>query len=328
MRCSPALEQPLQRILRADPIPTGVEQHGQRRPKNPSRQDLSRLLRQVAAEEAGGQEEAVGPQVDRLRELPLYIVDAFASRLFAGNPAAVCPLTRWLPDELMQSIAAENNLSETAFFVAEEEPLRLRWFTPRAEVDFCGHATLASAHVWFEHLNRTGPEVVFHTKVGALRLTREPGALAMRSPAFAPSPCTDPPEAIRVHLPPGAAPVLESRDNYFLVLGSERAVREFRPDFARLEALPFGLCITARGEDVDFVSRYFVPSYGVPEDPATGSTHATLAPLWCERLGRRELTARQLSRRVGELRCRVDADTVTIVGATHTYLVGRVQIPD
>jgi predicted PhzF superfamily epimerase YddE/YHI9 len=262
-----------------------------------------------------------------LRELPLYIVDAFASRLFAGNPAAVCPLERWLPDALMQSIAAENNLSETAFFAVEEQLLRLRWFTPWAEVDFCGHATLASAHVWFEHLKRTDPEVVFHTRSGALQLTREPGAIAMRTPAFAPSPCTDPPHAIRAHLPSDGAVVLESRDNYFLVLGSEREVREFRPDFARLETLPLGLCITARGDEVDFVSRYFVPSYGVAEDPATGSTHATLAPLWCERLGRRELTARQLSRRVGELRCRVDEDTVTIIGGTHTYLVGRVQIP-
>ncbi|MGH8308580.1 MAG: PhzF family phenazine biosynthesis protein [Steroidobacteraceae bacterium] len=263
-----------------------------------------------------------------MRELSLYVVDAFAARLFGGNPAAVCPLAQWLPDALMQAIATENNLSETAFFVPDAEPRRLRWFTPRAEVDFCGHATLASAHVFFQYLDRTAREVSFHTKVGPLHLTRHARGIEMRAPAFPPSACPQPPDIIRRHLPAGGAEVLECRDNYFLVLGNEGEVRDFRPDFTQLERLPFGLCITARGDEVDFVSRYFVPSYGIPEDPATGSTHATLAPLWADRLGRRELRARQLSRRGGELWCRLEDNGVTIGGGTVTYLEGTVRIPE
>lgn len=261
-------------------------------------------------------------------KLPLYIVDAFASRPFGGNQAAVCPLPHWLPPALMQSIAAENNLSETAFFVPTEEPRRLTWFTPRAEVDFCGHATLASAHVCLEHLDRAAREVRFETRVGALHLQREGDGIAMRAPAFRASRCAEVPDIVRRHLPDPGVEVLEARSNYFLVLANERAVREFQPDLIALEKLPFGLCITAPGDDVDFVSRYFVPSYGIAEDPATGSTHATLAPLWAERLGRRELAARQLSRRVGDLKCRLDGDSVLIGGGTRTYLEGTITVPD
>jgi predicted PhzF superfamily epimerase YddE/YHI9 len=262
-----------------------------------------------------------------MHELPLYVVDAFAPRLFGGNPAAVCPVPRPLPDELMQAIATENNLSETAFFIPDASPRRLRWFTPRAEVAFCGHASLASAHVFFEYLHRAAREVSFETQVGALHLARHAEGIAMRAPVFAPTACPDAPEVIRRHLPRPDVEVLESRDNYYLVLANEAEVRAFRPDFAQLERLPFGLCITAPGDGVDFVSRYFVPSFGIPEDPATGSTHASLAPLWAERLGRRELRARQLSRRGGELWCRVERDAVIIVGRTFTYLQGTVRIP-
>jgi predicted PhzF superfamily epimerase YddE/YHI9 len=262
-----------------------------------------------------------------MRSLPLYIVDAFTSRLFGGNPAAVCPLPEWLPDATMQSIASENNLSETAFFVPGAQPQRLRWFTPRAEVDFCGHATLASAHVSFEHLGHEGSEIAFATNVGTLRLTKGPSGITMRAPLLEGAPCADPPEVIRRHMPPTGAEIFECRDNYFLVLATETEVREFDADIAALTQLPFGLCITARGKEVDFVSRYFVPSFGIAEDPATGSTHATLAPLWARRLGRTELQARQLSRRVGELSCRVERDAVYITGGTVTYLQGTIRLP-
>jgi len=257
----------------------------------------------------------------------MYIVDAFTSQLFGGNPAAVCPLPEWLPDAVMQSIAAENNLSETAFFVPQARPRRLRWFTPRAEVDFCGHATLASAHVFFEHLQREATDVTFDTGVGTLRLTKGAGGITMRAPLLEPVPCPKPPEIIRQHVPASGGEVFECRDNYFLVLAAEHDVREFHADLAQLEKLPFGLCITARGTDADFVSRYFVPSFGIPEDPATGSTHATLAPLWAKRLGRRELRARQLSRRGAQMQCRVEDDAVLITGGTVTYLQGTIRLP-
>lgn len=264
-----------------------------------------------------------------MRTLPLYVVDAFTERLFGGNPAAVCPLREWLPADLMQDIAAENNLSETAFFVPAGSEYEMRWFTPRREISFCGHATLASGHVLFRHIDLSLTRVAFRTQVGVLVVERRGDGIGLRVPAFPPRPCRDVPPVVAAHLPPSGGEVLAAREKYFLVLGSQRDVEAFRPDFDALETLhPYGLCITAPGDDVDFVSRYFVPSFGVPEDPVTGSSHATLVPYWAKRLGRTSLEARQLSRRGGRLSCRLEGETVRLAGRAVTYLEGTIRLPD
>jgi len=266
-------------------------------------------------------------------KLPLFQIDAFASAVFAGNPAAVCPLERWLPEATMQAIAAENNLAETAFFVprAPESGPRgggeydLRWFTPVTEVDLCGHATLASADVVFTTLDPGRDRVTFHTRSGPLTVRREGELLAMDLPARTPERCAAP-EGLDRALGAPAREVWTSRD-LMAVFDTEQEVRSLSPSFDGIRALGgFGLIVTAPGNEVDFVSRFFAPLQGVPEDPVTGSAHCTLVPYWSRRLGRARLQARQVSSRGGELRCEDRGERVTIAGRAIRYLEGVIEI--
>lgn len=257
--------------------------------------------------------------------IPIYQIDAFADHVFAGNPAAICPLGEWLPDATMQAIAAENNLSETAFFVVEGDGYGLRWFTPTVEVDLCGHATLASAFLIFERLDPAARSIRFLTRSGALEVGRDGDLLVMDFPALPPEP-VDAPDALTAGL--GLAPVETLRaTNYLVVFDAEADVAGLAPDMVALAALyPYGVIATAPGERVDFVSRYFAPAHGVPEDPVTGSAHCTLTPYWSHRLGKRALHARQISRRGGDVFCEDRGDRVAIGGRAVLYLEGSVSV--
>lgn len=258
--------------------------------------------------------------------LPLYQVDAFADRLFAGNPAAVCPLEAWLPDEVMQAIAAENNLPETAFFVPEGDSWRLRWFTPTIEVDLCGHATLASAYVISRFLTPDCDRIAFRTeKAGELAVTRDGELLALDFPAWPPAPCAAPP-GLGAALGREPTAVRAARD-YLAIYDAPDRVAALTPDFAALAKLDRAVIVTAPGKgEIDFVSRFFAPVMGVDEDPVTGSTHCTLIPYWAERLGKSRLQARQLSRRGGSLVCELRGERVSIAGRAVLYLTGAIDI--
>jgi PhzF family phenazine biosynthesis protein len=256
-----------------------------------------------------------------------YQVDAFASRVFEGNPAAVCPLDAWLPDELMQAIAAENNLSETAFFVPEGDGFRLRWFTPVSEVDLCGHATLATAHVILDILGHAADRVEFGTRSGRLTVMRDGEMLAMDFPAQLPTP-VEITAALVAALGAEPTEVLAAMD-YIAVFDDEATVRALSPDMNKLSALDLrGVAVTAPGRDYDFVSRFFAPRVGVPEDPVTGSAHCKLAPYWAGRLGKTELMARQVSKRGGDVRCRLMGERVILSGQAVTFMVGEIDIGD
>jgi len=256
----------------------------------------------------------------RLRQ---YQVDAFATRLFEGNPAAVCPLEGWLQDEVLQAIAEENRLSETAFFVPADEAFQLRWFTPLAEVDLCGHATLATAHVLFDILGYPEPVIRFSTRSGDLAVEREGDSLVMDFPALPPTTCEAPAMLIEAL---GAVPLeVLAADDYVAVYGSEAAILGLDPDMSKLRKLDSrGVCVTAKGREVDFVSRFFAPQFGIPEDPVTGSAHCELAPYWAQRLGRNRLRARQLSSRGGEVFCEVNGDRVKLSGRAVTFMEGEI----
>ena len=258
--------------------------------------------------------------------IPYYQVDAFTSRVFGGNPAGVCPLESWLPDDILQRIAAENNQAETAFFVRTGDDYHLRWLTPLVEVDLCGHATLASAFVLFSELGYAKPAVRFHTRSGWLSAARHGDIIELDFPTMAPKPCSAPEELVRAL---GSKPreVLKSRD-FMAVYDSRAEVAALKPDMALIAQLDcMGVIATARGDDSDFVSRFFVPKVGIPEDPATGSTHSSLIPYWAERLQKKELFARQISRRGGELYCRLVGERVAIGGRAVTYCRGELEIP-
>jgi PhzF family phenazine biosynthesis protein len=258
-------------------------------------------------------------------KLRIYQIDAFSSKLFEGNPAAVCPLDRWLPDNIMQSIAQENNLAETAFYVGKDGQYQIRWFTPANEVDLCGHATLAAAHVLFRLHGVAKSPVTFQSRSGPLKVFREDNLLTLDFPAQVGAPCETPPEMIEAL---GATPRECYRAmDYMAVFESEDEITKIRPDFRRLKDLQLrGVIITARGNTSDFVSRFFAPNCGIDEDPVTGSAHCTLAPYWAQRLGKTTLSARQLSNRTGALRCRVDGDRVFISGPTVAYMEGTIEI--
>jgi PhzF family phenazine biosynthesis protein len=260
--------------------------------------------------------------------LPVFHVDAFTSKSFAGNPAAVCPLKHWLDDELLQAVAAENNLSETAYFVPHGDRYELRWFTPRCEVKLCGHATLASAFVVLQLLETGRDSVRFETRLsGALTVSRDGDLLAMDFPALAPWTCATPPAALIEGLGKAPNAVVQIEDDYFAIYESQEEIRRIRPDLRLLEKLhPAGVAITAPGEDSDFVSRFFAPSYGIPEDPVTGSTHCSLAPYWAQRLGKTSLHARQISDRGGELWCEVRQERVILRGNAVLTLRGELLI--
>jgi len=253
----------------------------------------------------------------------MYQVDAFAGQVFSGNPAAICPLEAWLPDAQMQSIAAENNLAETAFFVPNGGGYKLRWFTPAVEVDLCGHATLASAYVILNELTPADRSVSFETKSGVLTVTREGDLYSMDFPSRPPQECEVYPELVPAL---GGRPekVLAARD-YLVIYGSEEEVRALRPDMAALMKIDrFAVIATAPGREADFVSRFFAPAKGVPEDPVTGSAHCTLIPYWSKRLGKQKLHAFQVSPRGGELWCEDRGERVTMSGKAVRFFEGAI----
>jgi len=255
----------------------------------------------------------------------IYQVDAFSSQVFAGNPAAICPLEEWLPDEQMQAIAGENNLSETAFFVRDGDGYGLRWFTPVVEVDLCGHATLASAFIILNDLTPSANSVRFQTKSGALVVNREGDLFSMDFPSRPPGECDAHPQLVKAL---GGSPetVLAARD-YLVVYASEDEVRKLEPNMQLVsEVDKFAVIVTAPGKDVDFVSRFFAPAKGVPEDPVTGSAHCTLIPYWSKRLGKKKLHAYQVSKRGGELWCEDRGDRVTMSGKAARFMEGTIYL--
>ena len=258
-------------------------------------------------------------------KIPYFVVDAFTGRRFGGNPAGVCLLESWLPDGVMQDIAAENNLSETAFVVKRGADFDLRWFTPAIEMDLAGHPTLAAAFILFtERAAGNGP-LRFHSRSGLLTVTQETGVMTLDLPSRPATPCDTPAALLRgLGRPPVA--VLKSRD-YLAVFESAADVRGLRPDFAALKTLDcLGIIATAPGEDCDFVSRFFAPAAGVDEDPVTGSAHCSLTPYWAERLGKPALRARQVSRRGGELFCQTAGARVRLGGKAVLYSRGQIEI--
>ncbi len=262
-----------------------------------------------------------------MKEVALYQVCAFTNHLFGGNPAAVCPLKEWLPDQILQSIAAENNLSETAFFIPQGENYELRWFTPKVEIDLCGHATLASAHVIFQHLNYQKSEINFNTRfVGPISVLNKDGWLTLNFPSWNAT-AVDTPEDGVVGMSGLQPQECYLKRDYMFVYASEDDVRNAIPNFSLLTKLERYLCITAPGSDCDFVSRFFCAGDGVDEDPVTGSAHSMLIPYWSKRLGKNKMVARQLSERGGELRCEYLGKRVLISGQTQTYMQGKIFLP-
>lgn len=259
----------------------------------------------------------------------LYQVDAFTSQLFGGNPAAVVPLPQWLPEELMQKLAMENNLSETAFLGPSSVPgadYDIRWFTPEAEIDLCGHATLASAYVLFEQLEFPREQLLLNCKSGLLKVQKDGSLFRMDFPSWPPQPVDARPDKLIEALGnPELKSIWKARD-YLLELPDEEAVRAVKPDFTLLKSTGAKVIITAAGRQVDFVSRFFAPAVGVDEDPVTGSAHAQLIPFWAEKLGKESLHALQLSKRGGELWCRLQGDRVLIAGQAVFYMKAEFQV--
>jgi len=256
-------------------------------------------------------------------KLRQYQVDAFATRAFEGNPAAVCPLEHWPDDGLLQAIAEENNLSETAYFVPSEKGFRLRWFTPVSEIDLCGHATLAAAHVIFEHLGYPKRLITFETRSGDLFVERKGKSLEMNFPACPPT-SHEIPQTLAEGLGQRPIEVLAAGD-YMAVFDSEATFRAIAPNQTLLGQLDLrGVIVTAPGTDVYFVSRFFAPKFGVPEDPVCGSAHCELAPYWASRLGKNSLTARQVSKRGGHITCEVNGDRVYLSGCAVTFMEAEI----
>lgn len=257
--------------------------------------------------------------------MKIYQVDAFTDQLFGGNPAAVCSLDKWIPEEQMQKIALENNLSETAFFVEKGDVFQIRWFTPEMEIDLCGHATLASAHVIFNYLDFSAETIHFSYGGGSLSVTKDRDLLSMDFPAVQ-SEKTEVTEQMTTSL--GLKPVeaLKARD-LMVVFKSEADVQNLDPDFGRMMDIHhLGIIATAPGDQVDFVSRFFAPRAGINEDPVTGSAHCMLIPFWAMRLGKNKLEAMQLSKRVGKLSCEFKGQRVEIAGKAVTYMTGEIHI--
>jgi PhzF family phenazine biosynthesis protein len=257
--------------------------------------------------------------------LKSYTLDAFTSHVFGGNPAAVCPLAEWLDDATMQSIAAENNLSETAFFVPDGDGYHIRWFTPTCEVELCGHATLASSYVIFNHIAPGKNEISFRALAGSLRVTRDGELLSLDFPSRPPESIDAPVDIVAaLGVPPDE--MWKARD-HLAVFSHEDVVRTLNPDMARLARVDmYALIVTAPGKDCDFVSRFFAPGRGIDEDPVTGSAHCTLIPYWARRLGKTKLHARQVSKRGGELFCELSGDRVTISGRVALYSEGTIHV--
>ncbi len=261
-------------------------------------------------------------------KIPIYQVDAFTSALFRGNPAAVCPLSRWLPNHLMQSIAAENNLAETAFFVPHKDRFEIKWFTPRIEVDLCGHATLATAWVLFNHLEYQADEIRFDSKSGELLVRKEGDKIFLNFPADFSEPA-EPPAGLIEAIKAEPMRCYKGKTDYLLIYSDQHTIENLNPDFAALEQVEArGIIASSKGNLVDFVSRFFAPRVGIDEDPVTGSAHTTLAPYWYRELAKTKLQAQQLSERGGELQIKMLGNRVEIAGKAVTYLIGHINLPD
>jgi len=260
--------------------------------------------------------------------ISIYQADAFTEKVFGGNPAAICPLTGWLPDDLMQNIAAENNLAETAFIVREKEGYYIRWFTPAVEVDLCGHATLAAAHVFFNHLNIAGREITFNSKSGWLKVARQDnGQLTLDFPCDHFEQVTAPPAAIAEGLKMECNEIYKGKFDYMVIADDQQTVENLKPDFKTLAAIKSrGVLVTAPGETVDFVSRCFFPQSGIDEDPVTGSAHTLLVPYWAGVLGKNKMKAIQLSARKGHLDCELSGERVLMSGYAVSYMTGEITI--
>lgn len=258
--------------------------------------------------------------------IPIYQADAFTDKLFGGNPAAICPLTEWLPDATMQKIAIENNLAETAFFVKTDTGYKLRWFTPEYEIDLCGHATLASAHILFTELGFDGDEIHFETvKAGTLHIKREGDKYTMDFPSRPPIPI-EPPNGLAEALGDKQPQAFYRSRDYFLVYETEQDIKDLTPDFFALSKMDtVGVIVTAPGDNSDFVSRFFAPGAGIAEDPVTGSAHCNLIPYWAKKLDKNNLHAYQISARRGELWCQLKGDRVLMSGKAVTYLKGEIR---
>jgi len=259
-------------------------------------------------------------------KIRMFQVDAFTDTLFGGNPAAVCLLPETISDDLMQKIAAENNLAETAFLVENQKPLRIRWFTPKVEVDLCGHATLATAHVLFNELSFPENILRFESRSGVLEVRNEGGFLVLNFPSDPPGKgCLS--RSVLDSLGMDPIEILKGKSDYLLVYENQQQVEELDPEFQGLgKATARGVIVTAPGKNCDFVSRFFGPQVGINEDPVTGSAHTTLTPYWSARLGKKELAAMQLSERKGNLRCRDLGDRIEIAGKAVTYFEGWIDV--
>lgn len=258
-------------------------------------------------------------------QIAIYQVDAFAEQVFEGNPAAVCPLPAWIADDLLQKIAQANNLSETAFFVPYQDKFQLRWFTPSHEVDLCGHATLAAAHVLFNHLDFKQPAICFTTKSGDLIVTKKAHGLEMDFPASMPTAIV-PPNNLLLGL--GVQPkAVSAAFDFIIELADQQAVVNLSPDLALWKTLDLrGVVVTAPGDDVDFVSRCFFPKLDVGEDPVTGSAHCELTPYWAHKLSKTSLRAKQLSARTGQLSCQIQGDRVILTGRAVDFMQGEITL--
>ncbi len=260
--------------------------------------------------------------------LPIFQVDAFTDQIFGGNPAAVCPLEHWLSDDILQNIAAENNLSETAFFKKRDDLYEIRWFTPQAEVELCGHATLAAAHVLFDHFKFRGNHLVFESMYsGKLEVSKNNELLTLDFPVDQIEPAL-PPDHLIESLGMRPIEIWRGKTDYLVYFASQEDIEEIRPDFGMLKRVECrGVIITAPGYDCDFVSRFFAPKVGVNEDPVTGSAHTSLVPFWAHRLNKLEFEATQLSARGGFLQCRLSGDRVLISGQACTFMRGSINLP-
>ena len=258
-------------------------------------------------------------------DLSIYQIDAFSSCVFEGNPAAVCPLDEWLPDETMQSIAEENNLSETAFFVPKDDGFHIRWFTPASEVDLCGHATLGSAYVLFNILGYKNQAIQFDSKSGILVVTKQDDWLTLDFPKQPPVYCETPKEIVEAF---NKEPIeCMMSEDIIAVFENEIDIESANPNFEQLKKLDSrGVIITAKSMRYDFVARFFEPKYGIPEDPVTGSAYTQLAPYWASKLGKQKFKAKQLSSRGGELYCEILGDRVLISGKATKYMEGKITI--
>lgn len=264
-----------------------------------------------------------------MQQLQLFQIDAFANEVFHGNPAAVCPLEKWLNDATLQAIAQENNLAETAFFVPKYDGFHIRWFTPKHEVPLCGHATLASAFVIFTELDPKRQSVGFESRSGPLQVMRKRSLLTMDFPAIPMKPCHRPPDILLqgLNIQPQEVFSVEADPNYYAIFEAEDEVLSIEPNLNLLEQLhPYGVIVTAPGKNSDCVSRYFAPSYGIPEDPVTGSIHCALVPYWAHQLNKSHIHAYQASPRGGELYCEDKGERVIIAGNAVKYLTGNINI--